>query len=119
MSVPEHDRERPLLEVGPLLGTEPKPAAPDLRNEIVLLHVVIPLGEPVKITSKGQVTIPMALREKYGLLPETEVEFVDDGQGVRLVRAGTVRRGQRIVDRLRSGPRPSLSTDEIMALTRP
>ncbi len=29
----------------------------------------------MRITSKGQVTIPQAIREKAGLLPHTEVEF--------------------------------------------
>jgi AbrB family looped-hinge helix DNA binding protein len=34
------------------------------------------------ITVKGQVTIPQALRERFALLPGTEVEFVvaDDAQ---------------------------------------
>ena len=29
----------------------------------------------MKITSKGQVTIPQAVREQAGLLPHSEVEF--------------------------------------------
>jgi len=29
----------------------------------------------MRITSKGRVTIPRAIREKAGLLPHTEVEF--------------------------------------------
>lgn len=29
----------------------------------------------MRITSKGQVTIPQAIREKAGLLPNTEVKF--------------------------------------------
>jgi AbrB family looped-hinge helix DNA binding protein len=29
----------------------------------------------MRITSKGQVTIPMEIWEKLGLLPDTEVEF--------------------------------------------
>jgi AbrB family looped-hinge helix DNA binding protein len=29
----------------------------------------------MRITSKGQVTIPQEIREKAGLLPHTEVEF--------------------------------------------
>ena len=38
----------------------------------------------MRITSKGQVTIPIAIREKAGLLPNTEVEFEFDGKAVRL-----------------------------------
>lgn len=38
----------------------------------------------MRITSKGQVTIPQALREKTGLLPHTEVEFELIGKAVTL-----------------------------------
>ena len=41
----------------------------------------------MRITSKGQVTIPQAVREHAGLLPNTEVEFVIDGDLVFLVRS--------------------------------
>lgn len=37
----------------------------------------------MRITSKGQVTIPQAIREQSGLLPHTEVEIViEDGKVV-------------------------------------
>ena len=38
----------------------------------------------MRITSKGQVTIPLAMREKVGLMPNTEVEFELDGKSVRI-----------------------------------
>ncbi len=41
----------------------------------------------MRITSKGQVTIPAEIREQAGLLPHTEVNFEFDGKVVRLVRA--------------------------------
>ena len=41
----------------------------------------------MRITSKGQVTIPAEIRERAGLLPHTEVEFEWDGVAVRIVRA--------------------------------
>jgi AbrB family looped-hinge helix DNA binding protein len=76
----------------------------------------------VRITSKGQVTIPQAVREEAGLLPETEVEFIVEPQGVRIVKADEARRpsrGARAVARLRrAAGHVSMSTDEIMALTR-
>ena len=76
----------------------------------------------MRITSKGQVTIPQAVRERTGLLPNTDVEFVIDGDDVRIVKAvSSVRpsRGTRAVQRLRgSGSRIRMSTDEILALTR-
>jgi len=76
----------------------------------------------MRITSKGQVTIPQAVREQAGLLPQTEVEFVVERDGVRIVKAHQARhpsRGTRAVERLRRGAgHVSMSTDEIMALTR-
>ena len=38
----------------------------------------------MRITSKGQVTIPIEIRERAGLLPMTEVEFEFDGKAVRI-----------------------------------
>lgn len=75
----------------------------------------------MKITSKGQVTIPKEIRDEFGLLPGTEVEFVAEaGQvTVRRLKGGRTR-GKEIVDRLRqaSGGDINLSTEEIMRMTR-
>jgi AbrB family looped-hinge helix DNA binding protein len=73
----------------------------------------------MKITTKGQVTIPAHIREKLGLLPNTEVEFRLAGNGVMLtkVRRGR-RRGQRLIAHLRGRGTVRLTTDEILALTR-
>ena len=75
----------------------------------------------MRITSKGQVTIPVAIREAAGLLPGTEVDFEVDGGQVRIMRARGSKgetRGQEIVRRLRGSATVAMSTDEIMALTR-
>ena len=73
----------------------------------------------MKITTKGQVTIPQAIRERHGFLPGTEVRFVDDGETVRVVKAdGEYRRGRDIVDRMRGRADTRMTTDQIMALTR-
>jgi len=74
----------------------------------------------MRITSKGQVTIPAEIRERFGLLPDTEAEFVVEGNTVRIVhaqRAGDSR-GERVVRRLRGRAVSRMSTDEILALTR-
>jgi AbrB family looped-hinge helix DNA binding protein len=73
----------------------------------------------VKITTKGQVTIPVEIRERLGLLPHTEVEFEIAGDAVllRKLRGGR-RRGRRIVERLRGRADRGMTTDEILALTR-
>jgi AbrB family looped-hinge helix DNA binding protein len=73
----------------------------------------------MRITSKGQVTIPHAIREKAGLLPNTEVEFEFDGRAVRIRRARRkTGRGAQLVAHMRGRGDKTLSTDEIMALTR-
>ncbi len=75
----------------------------------------------MRITSKGQVTIPVDVRERFGLLPNTEVEFVVDDGIVRLVAVAPSRgesRGQRAVRALRGSATVSMSTDDILALTR-
>lgn len=76
----------------------------------------------MRITSKGQVTIPQDVRERTGLLPNTEVAFVVEGVAVRIVKASSPRRGTRgeaAVRRLRGqAGRVTMTTDEIMALTR-
>lgn len=76
----------------------------------------------VRITSKGQVTIPQHIREKAGFLPNTEVDFELDGPDVRIVKARhpkAMTRGELIVEHLRNAQsHVKLTTDEIMALTR-
>lgn len=73
----------------------------------------------MRITSKGQVTIPIEIRNKAGLLPNTEVEFVVRGSTVVVRKAGkTSRRGRRLLAIMRGKASKRLGTDEIMALTR-
>ena len=74
----------------------------------------------MRITSKGQVTIPQGIREQAGLLPHTEVDFLYDGKTVQIVRTDRKRtsRGARLVAHMRGRGSRTLSTEEIMALTR-
>jgi AbrB family looped-hinge helix DNA binding protein len=73
----------------------------------------------MRMSTKGQVTIPIEIRERLGLLPNTEVEFVLQGRTAVLRK---VRRpsghGERMIALLRGSGRVSMSTDEILALTR-
>jgi len=75
----------------------------------------------VRLTTKGQVTIPQAIRDRLGLLPWTEVEFdvVDDSVRIRK-RAASGGRGKRIVEAMRRAPKPKpgMTTAQLMALTR-
>ena len=79
----------------------------------------------MRITSKGQVTIPIAIREKAGFMPNTEVEFVyQDGDVLirrlrRGKRSGKPTRGERLVAHMRANPGDiQMTTDEILKLTR-
>ena len=74
------------------------------------------------LTSKGQVTIPQAIRERLGLLPGTAVEFDVVGDSVRIRKAPGQARGAALIAHMRgvaSGARrPRLTTDQIIALSR-
>ena len=73
----------------------------------------------MSITTKGQVTIPQDIREAFGLLPHTEVEFVVDGERVVLRKASSENHEMRAwLDRARGSADIKMTTDEIMALTR-
>jgi AbrB family looped-hinge helix DNA binding protein len=74
----------------------------------------------MRITSKGQVTIPVEIRERLGLLPNSEVEFEVTGNVVRIKKATRRRhgRGRSLVAHLRGRGTVRMSTDEILALTR-
>ncbi len=74
----------------------------------------------MRITSKGQVTIPQRIREQAGLHPDTEVEFEWVRGKVILKPMGKRQsQGQRAVARLRGSLKHlNRSTDELMALTR-
>ena len=80
----------------------------------------------MRITSKGQVTIPLEIRRRAGFLPGTDVAVVMDGDVVRIVRAepGEQVNARRVtefddwLDKVRGTDTSGLSTDEIMEVTR-
>ena len=76
----------------------------------------------MKITVKGQVTIPLALRERFGLKPGTEVEFVA-AEGVLQVKPRKpARRAVSAYDRwlakAAGSAKRGKTTDELMKVTR-
>lgn len=74
----------------------------------------------MRITQKGQVTIPQDVRNRLGLLPYTEVEFeiANDHACIRKAERGAGARGQSAIKALWGAAGTRMSTDEIMALTR-
>ncbi len=76
----------------------------------------------VKITSKGQVTIPEAMRRQYGFLPDTEVSFVSGKEGL-VLKKGAPRnpsrsRGEMMVERLAGSGNGKWTTEKLMKLMR-
>jgi AbrB family looped-hinge helix DNA binding protein len=78
----------------------------------------------MRVTTKGQVTIPIEIREKLGIFPGTEVEFILRNDSATLKKRktnkkGYMSRGARAVALLAgSATDKRLTTDEILALTR-
>ena len=73
----------------------------------------------MRITSKGQVTIPQQVRQELGLHPGDEIDIVVEGSIARIVPAGEPRgRGRRVIETLLGKGDVEISTDEIMAMTR-
>ena len=76
----------------------------------------------MRVTSKGQVTIPVEVREKLGIFPHSEVEFEVHGNAAKLVKVSAKPagrgRGAEVVARLGGKGDVKMSTNEIMALTR-
>ncbi len=72
----------------------------------------------MRVTTKGQVTIPQHVREKLGITPATEIDFIEEKGRVYLVK----KKGKNITTRrfrkLRGIATVKMTTDEIMALTR-
>ena len=76
----------------------------------------------MNVTIKGQVTIPQALRERFGLLPGTEVEFVVEGGSLRIRPRQRGGKGASAFDKwltkAAGSARTEQSTDQRMAITR-
>ncbi|MEA2328577.1 MAG: hypothetical protein QOE68_3536 [Thermoanaerobaculia bacterium] len=71
----------------------------------------------MRVTYNGRVTIPKAIRDRFGLHPGADVEFVTNGKNVYVIKA-TASRGEKLVLRMRGAASGGLTTDEVMAMTR-
>lgn len=73
----------------------------------------------MRVTTKGQVTIPQNIREKMGITPASEVEFIEENGRVYLLKKEPVKGAETKFKSLRGIIAPAkMTTDEIMALTR-
>ena len=72
----------------------------------------------MRVTTKGQVTIPQHIREKLGIIPSNEVDFIEEKGRVYLVKKKGRNVGPRKFRKLRGIATVKMTTAEIMALTR-
>ena len=72
----------------------------------------------MRVTSKGQVTIPQAVRRRLGILPDSDVEITVRGSEAVLRKVAGRARGRKVVAALRGRGGVRMSTEEILALTR-
>jgi AbrB family looped-hinge helix DNA binding protein len=86
---------------------------------VLLLPVIrITGGVIMRVTTKGQVTIPQEIREKLGITPAVEIDFIEEKNKVYLVkRKGNPKKAHKF-SKLIGIANVKMTTDEIMALTR-
>ncbi len=72
----------------------------------------------MRVTTKGQVTIPQHIREKLGITPATEVDFVEEEGRIFLVKRKGEKAAIQKFAKLRGTATVKMTTNEIMALTR-
>jgi antitoxin PrlF len=70
----------------------------------------------MRVTQKGQVTIPLQVRRALGIGPGSDVEFELDEQGARLLVDRDRVAGE--ISRMRGAGEGEMSTEEILALSR-
>jgi len=69
----------------------------------------------MKIGERGQVTIPKKMREKYGLLPQIEIEFIEEKSGILLTK---MVRHKSPVDKVYGILKKDTSTDDYIESIR-
>ena len=90
-------------------------------QDVIVLPVLLKgslEGFAMRVTTKGQVTIPQRVREKLGIVPSSEVEFVEERNRVFIVRKKGTGPDRRSFRKVRGIASVRMTTDEIMRLTR-
>jgi bifunctional DNA-binding transcriptional regulator/antitoxin component of YhaV-PrlF toxin-antitoxin module len=72
----------------------------------------------MRITGKGQVTIPPAMRKKHGLVPRAEVALIDQPDGVLVMKLSKLSSGRRVLAALLRGGKIQGRTEDWLKLTR-
>ncbi len=71
----------------------------------------------MRVTTKGQVTIPRDIREALGISPETEIDFIEDSGRFYIVKTDEPKMMGKF-RKFRGIASAKMSTDDIMSLTR-
>ena len=71
----------------------------------------------MRVTTKGQVTIPVNVREILGIMPETDIDFREDNGRFYIVKISKPKKTRQF-NKLRGIATAKMTTDEIMNLTR-
>lgn len=71
----------------------------------------------MRVTTKGQVTIPKNVRESLGIVSETDIDFQEDNGRFYIVKVSKDKPTTRL-HKLRGIATANMTTDEIMRLTR-
>ena len=72
----------------------------------------------MRVTTKGQVTIPQPIREKMGITPNTEVDFVEENGRVYLTTKMVAFTKQNRFRLYRGVATVKMSTNDIISLMR-
>ena len=72
----------------------------------------------MRVTGKGQITIPPAMRKKHGLFPRAEVELLDRPEGILVMKAARLSGGRRVLTTLLRGGKVKGRTSDWLRLTR-
>ena len=71
----------------------------------------------MRVTTKGQVTIPINVRQMMGIMPETDIDFREDNGRFYIVKTNKPKKTGQF-KKFRGIATTEMSTDEIMDLTR-
>ncbi len=72
----------------------------------------------MRVTSKGQVTIPVTVRRALGIQPGTDVTIDLAGDHAEIRPSRPRSRGRLLVEALAGTADPGVTTEEIMNMTR-
>ncbi len=71
----------------------------------------------MRVTTKGQVTIPRNIRVSLGIVPETDIDFKEENGRFYIVKNSKPKSSSKFT-KFRGIATAKMTTDEILSLTR-